>query len=184
MKVVMSILMHFQEDLSVSLCNKGELLRTNQHNLRFMKGIIQFTTWSQLPQFLPYKIWRSYFYGANFQIFPDHKSLKYLLAQKDLNLRKRRQVEFLEDYDYILQYHPVKGNVVANALSRKSRISISTRYYSKLLKILGHYDLCVDSNGVNANIFNFDSSTISQLKVLGEMVPNTHFCAVHVPVNR
>ena len=51
--------------------------------------------------------------------FEDHKILKYLFTQTDLNLRQRRWVEYLEDYDFILQYDPRKANVVANALSRK-----------------------------------------------------------------
>ena len=60
----------------------------------------------------------------------------------------------MEDYDYVLQYHPGKGNVVADALSRKSRISVLSGYYWKLLEILEDYDLCVDNTGVNARIFN------------------------------
>ena len=54
-------------------------------------------------------------------MYSDHKSLKYIFTQKDLNLRQRRWVEYLEDYDFTLNYHPGKENVVANALSRKSR---------------------------------------------------------------
>ena len=53
-------------------------------------------------------------------MFSDHKSLKYLFTQKELNLRQRRWMELLEDYDFELLYHPGKANVVAYALSRKS----------------------------------------------------------------
>ena len=49
--------------------------------------------------------WRHYLYGAKVEIFTDHKSLKYLFSQKNLNLRQRRWLEFLEDYDFILTYH-------------------------------------------------------------------------------
>ena len=49
-----------------------------------------------------------------------HKSLKYIFTQRDLNMRQRRWMEFLEDYDFNLHYHPSKANVVADALSRKS----------------------------------------------------------------
>ena len=65
------------------------------------------------------KIWRHYLYGEKCRIFTDHKSLKYLLTQKDLNLRQRRWLELLKDYDCIIDYHPRKANVVADALSRK-----------------------------------------------------------------
>ncbi|WVZ24644.1 hypothetical protein V8G54_003188 [Vigna mungo] len=66
------------------------------------------------------KIWRHYLYGVRFQVFSDHKSLKYLFDQKELNMRQRRWMEFLKDYDFELQYHPGKANVVADALSRKT----------------------------------------------------------------
>ena len=64
------------------------------------------------------KIWRHYLYGARFEVFSDHKSLKYLFDQKELNMRQRRWLEFLKDYDFSLNYHPGKANVVADALSR------------------------------------------------------------------
>ena len=66
------------------------------------------------------KIWRHYLYGTRFEVFSDHKSLKYLFDQKELNMRQRRWMEFLKDYDFGLSYHPGKANVVADALSRKS----------------------------------------------------------------
>jgi len=71
------------------------------------------------------KLWRHYLYGGKFEIFSDHKSLKYLFDQKELNMRQRRWMEFLKDYDFELHYHPGKANVVADALSRKS-LHIST----------------------------------------------------------
>ena len=67
------------------------------------------------------KIWRHNLYGERFEMFSDHKSLKYIFTQRDLNMRQRRWMEYLEDYDFTLHYHPSKANVVANALSRKSR---------------------------------------------------------------
>ncbi|KAI5390343.1 hypothetical protein KIW84_075598 [Lathyrus oleraceus] len=66
------------------------------------------------------KLWRHYLYGSRFEVFSDHKSLKYLFDQKELNMRQRRWLEFLKDYDFGLNYHPGKANVVADALSRKS----------------------------------------------------------------
>jgi len=59
-------------------------------------------------------------YGSRFEVFSDHKSLKYLFDQKELNMRHRRWLELLKDYDFGLNYHPCKANVVADALSRKT----------------------------------------------------------------
>ncbi|KAI3805399.1 hypothetical protein L1987_27748 [Smallanthus sonchifolius] len=65
------------------------------------------------------KIWRHYLYGVKFTIYSDHKSLKYFFEQKELNMRQRRWLELLKDYDCEIMYHPGKANVVADALSRK-----------------------------------------------------------------
>ncbi|KAD2393085.1 hypothetical protein E3N88_40062 [Mikania micrantha] len=65
------------------------------------------------------KIWRHYLYGVKCTIYTDHKSLKYFFTQKDLNMRQRRWLELLKDYDCEILYHPGKANVVADALSRK-----------------------------------------------------------------
>ncbi|KAJ0047110.1 hypothetical protein Pint_03957 [Pistacia integerrima] len=66
------------------------------------------------------KIWRHYLYGVTCQIFTDHQSLKYLFTQKELNLRQRRWIELIKDYECMIDYHPGKANVVADALSRKT----------------------------------------------------------------
>ena len=66
------------------------------------------------------KIWRHYLYGVTCEIYTDHKSLKYIFQQRDLNLRQRRWMELLKDYDCSILYHPGKVNVIADALSRKS----------------------------------------------------------------
>ena len=71
------------------------------------------------------KTWRHYLYGATCHIFTDHKSLKYLFTQKELNLRKMKWMELLKDYDCTIDYHPGKANVVADALSRKSTGSLA-----------------------------------------------------------
>ncbi|GJS34813.1 putative reverse transcriptase domain-containing protein [Tanacetum coccineum] len=68
------------------------------------------------------KMWRHYLYRTKCVVFTDHKSLQHILDQKELNMRQRRWLELLSDYDYEIRYHPGKANVVANALSRKERI--------------------------------------------------------------
>ena len=60
------------------------------------------------------KIWRHYLYEETCQIFTNHKSLKYLLTQRELNLRQRRWLELIKDYNLVIDYHPEKANVVAN----------------------------------------------------------------------
>ena len=74
------------------------------------------------------KIWRRYLYGEKCRIYTDHKSLKYLLTQKELNLRQRRWLELFKDYDCIIDYHPGKANVVADALSRKAMAALSFQH--------------------------------------------------------
>jgi hypothetical protein len=65
------------------------------------------------------KIWRQYLIGHRCEIYSDHKSLKYIFTQNDLNLRQRRWLELIKDYDLGINYHPGKANVVVDALSRK-----------------------------------------------------------------
>nr|GEX54211.1 putative reverse transcriptase domain, ribonuclease H-like domain, aspartic peptidase domain protein [Tanacetum cinerariifolium] len=65
------------------------------------------------------KIWRHYLYGTKCIVFTDHKSLQHVLNQKELNMRQRRWLKLLADYDCEIRYHPGKANVVADALSRK-----------------------------------------------------------------
>ncbi|GJX21091.1 putative reverse transcriptase domain-containing protein [Tanacetum coccineum] len=67
------------------------------------------------------RLWRHYLYGTKCVVFTDHKSLRYILNQKELNLRQRRWIELLSDYDCEIRYHPGKANVVADTLSRKGR---------------------------------------------------------------
>ena len=71
------------------------------------------------------RIWRHYLYGVPYRIFTDHKSLQYLFSQKDLNMRQRRWIELIKDYDYTIEYHPDKANVVADVLSRKPSSSLA-----------------------------------------------------------
>jgi len=66
------------------------------------------------------KIWRHYLFQETVKIYTDHKSVKYIFTQKELNMRQRRWLELIKDYDCHIMYHSGKANVVADALSRKA----------------------------------------------------------------
>jgi hypothetical protein len=68
------------------------------------------------------KISRHYIMGTKCKVYTDHKSLKYIFIQKDFNLRQRRWLELIKDYDLEIHYHPGKANLVADALSRKEHV--------------------------------------------------------------
>jgi hypothetical protein len=70
------------------------------------------------------KIWRHYIIGKRCEVYSDHKSLKYIFTQPDLNLRQRRWLELIKDYDLGINYYPGKANVVADTLSRRSHLNI------------------------------------------------------------
>ncbi|GJU42393.1 putative reverse transcriptase domain-containing protein [Tanacetum coccineum] len=72
-------------------------------------------------------LWRHYLYGTKCVVCTDHKSLQYILDQKEFNMRQRRWIELLSDFDCEIRYHPGKANVVADALSRKEREPIRVR---------------------------------------------------------
>jgi hypothetical protein len=72
------------------------------------------------------KIWRHYLMGAHYNIYTDHKSLKYISTHDDLNMRQRRWLELIKDYDLEVHYHSGKANVVADALSRKAQCNCLT----------------------------------------------------------
>jgi hypothetical protein len=69
------------------------------------------------------KIWRHYLMGKRCDLYMDLKSLKYIFTQLNLNLRQRRWLELIKDYDLGINYHPGKANVVADALSHRSHVS-------------------------------------------------------------
>ena len=60
--------------------------------------------------------------GTKCQVYTDHKSLKYIFTRKDLNLRQRRWLELIKDYNLETHYHPGKANLVVDALSRKEQV--------------------------------------------------------------
>ncbi|XP_075489518.1 uncharacterized protein LOC142528361 [Primulina tabacum] len=81
------------------------------------------------------KIWRHYLYGERFEIFTDHKSLKYIFTQAELNMRQRRWMDLLKDYDCEIKYHPGSANLTFDALSRKVRLSaLQTSFISSVIQ--------------------------------------------------
>ena len=89
------------------------------------------------------KIWLYYLYGEEFEVHSDQKSLKYIFTQRDLNMRQRRWMEFLDDYDFTLHYHHGKENVVVDALSRKSRGALASiaSWEWRMLETVGQFEL-------------------------------------------
>jgi hypothetical protein len=91
------------------------------------------------------KIWRHYLMGKRCELYTDHKSLKYIFTQSNLNLRQRRWLELIKDYDIGINYHPGKANVVIDALSRRSRVS-------QLVVDSMPFELCEEFDKLNLRI--------------------------------
>jgi hypothetical protein len=102
------------------------------------------------------KIWRHYLLGNICHIYTDHKSLKYIFTQSELNMRQRRWLELIKDYELEIHYHPGKANVVADALSRK----ISC--HCLMVKISDN-TLCQEME--NLNLGMVQQGTLNQLKL-------------------
>jgi hypothetical protein len=91
------------------------------------------------------KIWRYYLMKKRCELYTDRKSLKYIFTQSNLNLRQRRWLELIKDYDLGINYHPGKANVVVNALSRRSHVS-------QLLVDSMPFELCEEFDKLNRRI--------------------------------
>jgi hypothetical protein len=91
------------------------------------------------------KIWRHYLMGKRFEQYTDHKTLKYIFIQSNLNLRQRRWLELIKDYDLGIDYHPGKAKVVADALSHRSHVS-------QLVVDSMPFELCEEFDKLNLRI--------------------------------
>jgi hypothetical protein len=91
------------------------------------------------------KIWRHYLMGKRCELYMDHKSLKYIFTQSNLNLRQRRWLQLIKDYDLGINYHPGKANVVADALSWRSHVS-------QLVVDRMPFELCEEFDKLNLRI--------------------------------
>ncbi|WVZ97513.1 LOW QUALITY PROTEIN: hypothetical protein U9M48_043040 [Paspalum notatum var. saurae] len=98
------------------------------------------------------KIWRHYLYGQRCEIYTDHKSLKYIFTQNELNMRQRRWLELIKDYDMEIHYHPGKANVVADALSRKS-------YANMALGFMMPHELCEEFERLSLGFLHHTTAT-------------------------
>jgi hypothetical protein len=83
--------------------------------------------------------------GKRCELYTDHKSLKYIFTQSNLNLRQRRWLELIKDYDLVINYHPAKANVVADGLSRRSHVS-------QVVVDSMPFELCEEFNKLNLRI--------------------------------
>jgi hypothetical protein len=95
------------------------------------------------------KIWRHYLIGNKCEIYTNHKSLKYIFTQPDLNLRQRRRLELIKDYDLEIRYHPSKANIVADALSRKAYCHHLVTQESKLCEEMQKLNLTIVPRSLN-----------------------------------
>ena len=100
------------------------------------------------------KIWRHYLLGNPVHIYSDHKSLKYIFTQSELNLRQRRWLELIKYYDLEIHYHPGKANVVADALSRKASCSCTSGsvVHETLCQEMEKLNLAIVSEGTLTNL--------------------------------
>jgi len=100
------------------------------------------------------KIWRHYLIGHKCEIYTNHKSLKYIFTQSDLNLRQRRWLELIKDYDLEVHYHSGKANVVADALSRKSYVNMAyvTQLPRELCEEFEHLNLSIVANTMELEV--------------------------------
>ncbi|GJX04569.1 retrotransposon protein, putative, ty3-gypsy subclass [Tanacetum coccineum] len=114
-------------------------------------------------------IWRHYLYGETCDIFSDHKSLKYIFTQKELNIKQRRWLKLFKNHDANIQYHPGKANVVTDTLSRKNyEIMACLKIQPEIIKYLERMEvkLCVCSyEGYIANLkIEFEPNLMLQIK--------------------
>ncbi|PPZ39171.1 hypothetical protein C5P26_26340, partial [Escherichia coli] len=108
-------------------------------------------------------------YGEKCYIYTDHKSLKYLGTQKELNLRQRRWLELIKDYDCLIDYQPGKANVVADALSRKTMASLRVSPLSMVHELKAqHASLEIDDEGQTVVAWHVQPVLIDQIRMAAQ----------------
>ncbi|GJU85022.1 putative reverse transcriptase domain-containing protein [Tanacetum coccineum] len=123
------------------------------------------------------KMWRHYLYGTKCVMFIDHKSLQHILDQKELNMRQRRWLELLSDYDCEIRYHPRKANAVADALSRNERIKpLRVRALVMTIRSVGN-----SRESRRGRSLCFETVITHERHALGRLFGRTLFGGVKVP---
>jgi hypothetical protein len=107
------------------------------------------------------KIWRHYLLGSTCHIYTDHKSLKYIFTQSELNMRQRRWLKLIKDYELEIHYHPGKANVVVDALSRKASCHCLTMKTSDIT-------LCHEMEKLNLGMIQH--GTLNHLKLVSVLL--------------
>ncbi|XP_052174731.1 uncharacterized protein LOC127789782 [Diospyros lotus] len=127
------------------------------------------------------KIWRHYLYGEKVEIYTDHKSLKYLFSQKELNMRQRRWMELLKDYDCEILYHPGKANVVADALNALgTKLKFSTAFHPQTD---GQSERTIQTleDMLRACVLDFHGSWDDHLPLVEFAYNNSHHSSIGMP---
>ncbi|WVZ80697.1 hypothetical protein U9M48_028154 [Paspalum notatum var. saurae] len=100
-------------------------------------------------------------------IYTDHKSLKYIFTQNELNMRQRRWLELIKDYDLEIHYHPGKPNVIADALSRKSYVNMAVAFQMPL-------ELCEEFESLSLGFVHHTTTTAFEAELILEQEIKTH----------
>ncbi|WVZ89434.1 LOW QUALITY PROTEIN: hypothetical protein U9M48_035844 [Paspalum notatum var. saurae] len=140
-----------RDDLGCVLMHEGKVIAYASRHLR--KHEVNYPTYDLELAVVVHalKIWRHYLFGQRCEIYTDHKGLKYIFTQNELNMRQRRWLELIKNYDMKIHYHPGKANVVADALSRKS-------YANMALGFQMPHELCEEFKSLSLGFLHYTTA--------------------------
>jgi hypothetical protein len=110
----------FGTGLGCVLMQEGRVISYSSHQLRHYEGNYPTHDLELAAMVMALRTWQHYLLKNVVHIYTDHKSLQYIFAQLDLNMRQRRWLELIKDYELEVHYHPKKANIVVDALSCKT----------------------------------------------------------------
>ncbi|RDY04817.1 Retrovirus-related Pol polyprotein from transposon 17.6, partial [Mucuna pruriens] len=154
---------------------KGKVMAHASRKLRIHEGNYPTHDLELAAVVFSLKIWRHYVYGARFEVFSDHKSLKYLFDQRELNIRQIRWMEFLKDYDFELKYHLRKANIVADTFSRKS-LHVASLMVQEMNLLEEFRDMTLN---VSLNVLSLMHDAVQLIYLAGED-PSLGTCQINV----